>query len=88
MQRLVNPIRSTPNACLEVPFAAGGFFWVAHFPGLALIAFSDISGDLDYFAFVSHLSAQGLQVRSVLWPLTQLERYQGHVHREVKTLAQ
>lgn len=62
MQQLQEPNSCTPNACLEVLFAAGGFFWVVHFPGLALIAFSDISGDMDYFAFVSHLSAKGLQL--------------------------
>lgn len=43
-------------------FAAGSFFWVVHFPGMALIAFSDISRDVDYFAFVSHLYGKGPQV--------------------------
>lgn len=29
---------------------------------MAIIAFTDISGDVDYFAFVSHLYGKGLQV--------------------------
>lgn len=48
--------------CHGVLFTAGSFFWVVHFPCMAEIAFSDISGDVDYFAFVSHLYGKGLQV--------------------------
>lgn len=70
--------------CCRILFAAGRFFWTVHFPGMAVIAFSDLSRDVDYFAFVSHLYGKGLQVWSVLWPLIQLEKCQGHVHGKVK----
>lgn len=55
---------------------------------MAIIAFTGISGDVDYFAFVSHLYGEGLQVWSDLWPLTQLEMCQGHVHQKVKVWGQ
>lgn len=76
------------SECSGILFIAGSFFWIAHFSGMAIIAFTDISGDVDYFAFVSHLYGKGLQVPSVLWPLTQLERCQGHVHQKVKAWGQ
>ena len=70
----------THSECSGILFLAGSFFWIAHFSGMAIIAFTDISGDVDYFAFVSHLYGKGLQVR----PLTQLEMCQGHIHQKVK----
>lgn len=76
------------SECSGILFIAGSFFWIAHFSSTAIIAFTDISGDVDYFAFVSHLYGKGLQVRSVLWPLTQLEMCQGHVHQKVKAWGQ
>lgn len=62
----------THPECCGILFTAGSLFWVTHFPCMALIAFSDLSWDVDYFAFVSHLSGKGLQDCSVLWPLVLL----------------
>ena len=50
------------SECSGILFIAGSFFWIAHFSSMAIIAFTDISGDVDYFAFVSHLYGKGLQV--------------------------
>lgn len=44
--------------CHGILVAASSFFWVVHFPGMALITFSAVSRDMDYFAFVSHLSGR------------------------------
>jgi hypothetical protein len=45
--------------CCEILLTAGSFFWVVHFPCIALIAFLGLFWDMDYFSFGSHLYGKG-----------------------------
>lgn len=67
------------------PVRCRQLFLGCSFPLLGTDTFLDVSREVDYFAFVSHLYGKDRQVRSAPRPLTRLETGQGLVRRKVET---